>query len=560
MSPSPAATQEPCSLATGATAPSARPVAVARQRRQTAASPSPAAMGERCSWATEMTAPTARAAPGVLQQRPTVASPSPGDAGAVFLGNGADGANGTSGTNGSGCAATAAEDGGVSITCGDAGAVFLANGAGGTTGANGTNGSGCTAMEADGGVSIACGDAGAVFLADGANRTNGTNGADAALKALILSTPPASSDSAEATFGFDCTAVTCAFMCSLDGAPSSPCTSPQTYTGLAAASHTFSVTARNTTDGASATSEPATYTWTSQVPPPAFQLQTSLTNIQPGQQPELQVVANDGAAHASWTYSWSDGQSGSLVGNFVPMTSANNGTVLYSPAYCALLGNGTIPLAIQVTVTDTTTSLSTSAWVSLEVLCPTIVNLTTETLYQPQQNMNSYQAPPAGFTPVYTQLIARHGARGMSSEGSDIAVYDMWLQAQAQGALTLGQQLHSGCPEVHSGQYRARCQRFGHHRSWLWQPHRTWRCRASTVGDSIDATPPELLPTSGRERPTSRCADLGRNRAYDSSRYFVGALTATNSLLSSLVTYPTVGGPASGYGTKPKAELPVQPV
>ena len=56
--------------------------------------------------------------------------------------------------------------------------------------------------------------------------------------------------------------------------------------------------------------------------------------------------------------------------------------------------------------------------------------------YAPQQDACTYEAPPAGFAPVFTQLVARHGSRGLSSPSSDLAVYDMWLAAQATHGLT----------------------------------------------------------------------------------------------------------------------------
>lgn len=66
----------------------------------------------------------------------------------------------------------------------------------------------------------------------------------------------------------------------------------------------------------------------------------------------------------------------------------------------------------------------------------------TKTIYRPQGDWQAHEAPPAGYEPVYTQLVARHGSRGLSSMKSDLAVYNMWLQAQADGGLTpLGERL-----------------------------------------------------------------------------------------------------------------------
>jgi acid phosphatase len=60
----------------------------------------------------------------------------------------------------------------------------------------------------------------------------------------------------------------------------------------------------------------------------------------------------------------------------------------------------------------------------------------TKTPYRPQQDSASYEVPPAGYSVVYTQLLARHGSRGLTGPKSDLALYDLWLKAQAEGALT----------------------------------------------------------------------------------------------------------------------------
>ena len=39
----------------------------------------------------------------------------------------------------------------------------------------------------------------------------------------------------------------------------------------------------------------------------------------------------------------------------------------------------------------------------------------TKTPYQPQQDAATYEAPPAGYEPVHTQLVARHASRGLAS-------------------------------------------------------------------------------------------------------------------------------------------------
>lgn len=66
----------------------------------------------------------------------------------------------------------------------------------------------------------------------------------------------------------------------------------------------------------------------------------------------------------------------------------------------------------------------------------------TKTPYSPQQDPTTYQSIPKGYTLVFTEMIARHGSRGLSSMGSDLAVENMLLSAKHKKALTQkGEQL-----------------------------------------------------------------------------------------------------------------------
>jgi len=287
---------------------------------------------------------------------------------------------------------------------------------------------------------------------------------------------------------------------------------------------------------------------------PLFTVQASPTVIAPGQQPELVVVPSDGVSASSWSYTWDDGRGGSEVGRFAAKVGSDASDVLYNPAYCALLGSGTIPLALTVTVADSATGLAKSATVQVTLNCPALANLTTETLYQQQQNASTYEPAPAGFSPVYTELVARHGARGMSSEGSDVAVYNMWLKAQADGALTpLGQQLGpdllafikantilgAGVPGITAPGY-------GNLSQLGAAEHQQLATRLAQRLSSYFAQ----VAASGRKLVVQTS---GVNRAYDSSGFFVNALAAANPALQPLITYPAA---VSGYGSKPKTQLP----
>lgn len=66
----------------------------------------------------------------------------------------------------------------------------------------------------------------------------------------------------------------------------------------------------------------------------------------------------------------------------------------------------------------------------------------TKAVYVARQDAGSYEAAPAGFTPVFTELVARHGSRSLSSPKYDVLTRQIWDAASRQGALTdLGQKL-----------------------------------------------------------------------------------------------------------------------
>ena len=87
----------------------------------------------------------------------------------------------------------------------------------------------------------------------------------------IGSGPPSASTSAAATFAFSSSEDESTFTCRLDGGGPTPCTSPQSYSGLGNGQHSFSVEATDRARNADAS--PASYAWTiSGVGPPTQDL------------------------------------------------------------------------------------------------------------------------------------------------------------------------------------------------------------------------------------------------------------------------------------------------
>jgi len=61
---------------------------------------------------------------------------------------------------------------------------------------------------------------------------------------------------------------------------------------------------------------------------------------------------------------------------------------------------------------------------------------TTKTPYAPRQDARSYQKAPAGFTPVLTENVSRHGSRAMSDADDGDALLALVAEAEAAHALT----------------------------------------------------------------------------------------------------------------------------
>ncbi|MFI1027313.1 histidine-type phosphatase [Streptomyces sp. NPDC020951] len=60
----------------------------------------------------------------------------------------------------------------------------------------------------------------------------------------------------------------------------------------------------------------------------------------------------------------------------------------------------------------------------------------TKATYAPEQSVHSYQRPPAGSTPVFTENVSRHGSRS-ATDGEDAdLILALWDKAEAAGRLT----------------------------------------------------------------------------------------------------------------------------
>ncbi|RQR28150.1 histidine-type phosphatase [Burkholderia sp. Bp9142] len=169
----------------------------------------------------------------------------------------------------------------------------------------------------------------------------------------------------------------------------------------------------------------------------------------------------------------------------------------------------------------------------------------TKTPYRPQQDAATYEAPPAGYAPVYTGLVARHGSRGLSGFKYDGAIHAMLVKAEADGALSaLGAQLKAdtyammkanallgyGVQGISTPGYGNLTQTGIHEHQQL----------AARLAQRL----PALFASGGRQIVV---VNSGQDRAVDSSAYFSAALVAAQPALAAAITLPAApsGYPAS---------------
>ncbi|MBA5604667.1 histidine-type phosphatase [Duganella sp. FT3S] len=182
----------------------------------------------------------------------------------------------------------------------------------------------------------------------------------------------------------------------------------------------------------------------------------------------------------------------------------------------------------------------------------------TKTPYQPQQEMARYQPVPAGYHAVQTQMLARHGARGLTGFKTDLALYNLWLQASQEGALTplgaaLGPDLRQlmranfllgyGVPGISKPGY-------GNETMQGIQEH-------TALAQRMQQRLPELFrdaAASAAQQPRRiTVVTSGKDRAVDSGAFFVQALLARQAGLAPLLDYPPARAPqaASADGKRP---------
>lgn len=166
----------------------------------------------------------------------------------------------------------------------------------------------------------------------------------------------------------------------------------------------------------------------------------------------------------------------------------------------------------------------------------------TKTPYQAQQASASYEAPPPGYHAVHTQMLARHGSRGLTGMKPDLALYNLWLEAKQQGALTaLGAELGPDIWKLMRANFL-----LGHGVKGIGKPgygNETAQGIAehTQLAQRLVQRLPALFDRAASQTGAHRSIVVitsGKDRAVDSGYFFVQSLIAQNASLAPLMQYP----------------------
>ncbi|MBR8342397.1 histidine-type phosphatase [Burkholderia ambifaria] len=175
----------------------------------------------------------------------------------------------------------------------------------------------------------------------------------------------------------------------------------------------------------------------------------------------------------------------------------------------------------------------------------------TKTPYRPQQDAATYEAPPAGYAPVYTEFVARHGSRGLSGFKYDGAIYSMLVKAEADGALTaLGAQLKADTYAMMKANALLGYGVQGISTPGYGNLTQTGILEHQQLAARLAQRLPALFASGGRQIVV---VNSGQDRAVDSSTYFSAALVAARPALAAAITLPAApsGYPASAPVAQP---------
>src|SRR5450830_164681 len=163
----------------------------------------------------------------------------------------------------------------------------------------------------------------------------------------------------------------------------------------------------------------------------------------------------------------------------------------------------------------------------------------SKTPYAPQQDGASYEAVPPGYRAVYTQMLARHGSRGLSSFKADLALYNLWQQADKQHALSpLGQQLGHDIVQLMKANFLLGYGVDGISKPGYGNETMQGVAEHTQLAQRLYQRLPQLFNDAAGQSRQIVVVTSGKDRAVDSGYFFTRSLLAQQASLAPLLVYP----------------------
>lgn len=160
----------------------------------------------------------------------------------------------------------------------------------------------------------------------------------------------------------------------------------------------------------------------------------------------------------------------------------------------------------------------------------------TKTPYAPQQASASYEAAPSGYKAVYTQMLARHGSRGLSSFKTDLALYNLWQLAANEGALTpLGRALGPDLEQMMQANALLGYGVAGITKAGYGNETAQGVAEHTQLAQRLRARLPELFRDAPAARRRVLIVTSGKDRAVDSGYFFGRSLVKQQPTLEPLI-------------------------
>ncbi|MEU3838633.1 histidine-type phosphatase [Streptomyces sp. NPDC028635] len=150
----------------------------------------------------------------------------------------------------------------------------------------------------------------------------------------------------------------------------------------------------------------------------------------------------------------------------------------------------------------------------------------TKAPYAPRQNPRSYEPAPAGFTPVFTENVSRHGSRAASDSEDGDLILALWDKAESEGQLTRA-----------GREFGPRVRLLLDAMATVGYGNLSGRGKQEMAGTAarMEQRLPELFTRIAEKNEKIDVVSSGQTRAVDSGKAFTAALAATDPRLAPLI-------------------------